>query len=276
MHSKYSTILIPLFLTVVLSASPQKHIVILHTNDTHSRIEPLPMNDKKNPDKGGVVRRANYIDQIRKEYRNVLLLDAGDFLQGTPYFNLFKGAVEIEAMNRMQYDAVTLGNHEFDYGMDQLKTMITAAKFPIVISNYDFSQTALHGLTQRCLVLQKEGIRIGILAIGVNPKGLIAADNYKGMVYLDPIGTANEVATELRLLHRCDLVICLSHIGYENDILLAEKSRNIDLIIGGHSHTYMKEADIRRNSEEKEVMIVQTNGHGIYVGRIDMDLEKVP
>ena len=276
MHSKYSTILIPLFLTVVLSASPQKHIVILHTNDTHSRIEPLPMNDKKNPDKGGVVRRANYIDQIRKEYRNVLLLDAGDFLQGTPYFNLFKGAVEIEAMNRMQYDAVTLGNHEFDYGMDQLKTMITAAKFPIVISNYDFSQTALHGLTQRYLVLQKEGIRIGILAIGVNPKGLIAADNYKGMVYLDPIGTANEVATELRLLHRCDLVICLSHIGYENDILLAEKSRNIDLIIGGHSHTYMKEADIRRNSEEKEVMIVQTNGHGIYVGRIDMDLEKVP
>ncbi|MDD2247049.1 MAG: metallophosphoesterase [Proteiniphilum sp.] len=261
-------------LFIFLPVLPQKSIVILHTNDTHSRIEPLPESDRTAPGKGGVERRASFVEQVRKENNNVLLLDAGDFLQGTPYFNLFKGQVEIGAMNLMKYDAVTLGNHEFDYGLEILEKVVRAASFPVVSSNYDFSQTSLAGLIKPYIILKKDGLRIGIIGINIQPRGLIASDNFKGMKYMDPFKTAGELAEKLRKHNKCDMIICLSHLGYGADIKLAESSHYIDLIIGGHSHTYMKEPNIRKNNDNKDVMIFQTNGRGVFVGRVDILFKK--
>ncbi|MDD4159278.1 MAG: metallophosphoesterase, partial [Proteiniphilum sp.] len=226
-----------LLLSIIFSAAPQKQIVILHTNDTHSRIEPLPENDRTAPGKGGVERRITYIEQMRDRYRNVLLFDAGDFLQGTPYFNLFKGKAEVETMNLMGYDAATLGNHEFDYGLGVLEEVVRTARFPIVSSNYDFSETPLAGKIKPYLILKKDGVKIGVIGVNVQPKGLISSANYDGMTFLDPVTTANELAVRLRTQYKCDLIIALSHLGYLPDTRLAEASRNIDIIIGGHSHT---------------------------------------
>lgn len=224
---------------------------------------------------GGVVRRASYIDQMRAENKQVLLLDAGDFLQGTPYFNLFKGEVEIKTMNLMRYDAATLGNHEFDYGLETLEKVVSLANFPIVSSNYDFSGTPLSGMIKPFVILKKGKLRIGVIGINIQPKGLIAADNYDGMKFLDPEETANKLAEKLRVEQKCDLVICLSHLGYGADVRLAESSRNIDLIIGGHSHTFLQEPTERMNRNNRPVMIYQTSGRGAYVGRMDVTMERV-
>lgn len=275
MNNKYFSIFLAAFFAVSVFSFGQKNIVILHTNDTHSRIEPVPETDRKAPDKGGVERRFVYIEQVRKENKNVLLFDAGDFLQGTPYFNLFKGKVEVETMNLLKYDAVTLGNHEFDHGLDVLESIVRAAKFPVISTNYDFSQTQLANLVKPYAVFQKDGVCIGVIGINIHPSGLITTANFKGVKFLDPISTANEMATELRSKHNCDMVVCLSHLGYTDDINLAQKSRNIDIIVGGHSHTYMKEPDVRKNLDNKDVLIHQTAGRGIYVGRIDVALEKI-
>lgn len=275
MNKKYFFLLI---LTVFMCGTVvfgQKSIVILHTNDTHSRIEPIPESDRIAGNKGGVVRRMNYIEQVRKENKNVLLFDAGDFLQGTPYFNLFKGEVETEAMNMMRYDAVTLGNHEFDYGLEALEKVVRRAKFPIISSNYDFSGTPLNNLIKPYLIFKKDGVKIGVIAINIQPKGLIASGNYDGMKFLQPERVANELALKLKTTDRCDMVICLSHLGYTADKRLVEQTRNIDIIIGGHSHTNMKTPDMLKNIDNKDVMVFQTAGRGIYVGRIDVELEKV-
>lgn len=273
MNKKYSTIFI--FLLCGVFVFGQKNIVILHTNDTHSRIEPIPETDKSAPDKGGVVRRAAYVEQIRNQNKNVLLFDAGDFLQGTPYFNLFKGKVETEAMNLLKYDAVTLGNHEFDYGLDVLEKVVSWAKFPIISSNYDFTETPLRNLVKPYLIIKKDGVKIGVIGINIQPKGLIASENYKGMKFLPPLETANSLAFRLKTIYQCDMIVCLSHLGYESDKKLAQQSRNIDIILGGHSHTYMKQPDMLKNIDNKDVLIFQTAGRGIFVGRVDVSLEKV-
>ncbi|MDO5523030.1 MAG: metallophosphoesterase [Bacteroidia bacterium] len=274
MNNKYLSIFFIIFLSCGTFVFGQKNIVILHTNDTHSRIEPLPETDRFAPNKGGVIRRIKYINQVRKENKNVLLFDAGDFLQGTPYFNLFKGDVETEAMNLMRYDAVTLGNHEFDYGIDVLEKVVRQAKFPIISSNYDFSGTALNNLIKPYSIIKRDGIKIGIIGIGIQPKGLVATDNYAGMKFLSPVETANELALKLKTTDKCDIVICLSHLGYTADKRLVEKTRNIDIIIGGHSHTNMKTPDIIKNIDNKDVLVFQTAGRGANVGRIDVELEK--
>ena len=265
------TLIILLSITIGLQA---QQIVILHTNDTHSRIEPVPETDKYNPDLGGVVRRAAFVDKMRKENENVLLFDAGDFLQGTPYFNLFKGEVEIEAMNLLKYDAVTLGNHEFDYGMDVLIDIVKKAKFPIVCTNYDFSDTEIADIIKPYHIIYKEGVKIGIIGANIDPLGLIASTHYEGVKFLPLTETINETAAMLRNELNCDIVIALSHTGIRTELELAENSRNIDIIIGGHSHTFMSEPAIRNNLDGKEVTIFQTNGRGVYVGRIDVALEK--
>lgn len=275
MYKKYTTLLFTIFFTISVSSFGQKNIVILHTNDTHSRIEPISETDKTAPDKGGVERRAVFLDQVRKENKNVLLFDAGDFLQGTPYFNMFKGEVEVEAMNLLKYDAVTLGNHEFDYGMDVLESVAKSAKFPLISSNYDFSQTPLANLVRPYIIFNKDGVRIGVMAINIRPNGLIASANYNGMKYLDPVTTANNIAQQLKTQYKCDLVVCLSHLGYTDDVNLARKTRNIDIIIGGHSHTYLKEPDVEKNLDNKNVLIHQTAGRGVFVGRIEVELEKI-
>lgn len=275
MNKKYFFLLILTVFMCGTVAFGQKSIVILHTNDTHSRIEPIPESDRIAGNKGGVVRRMNYIEQVRKENKNVLLFDAGDFLQGTPYFNLFKGEVETEAMNMMRYDAVTLGNHEFDYGLEALEKVVRRAKFPIISSNYDFSGTPLNNFIKPYLIFKKDGVKIGVIAINIQPRGLIASGNYDGMKFLQPERVANELALKLKTTDRCDMVICLSHLGYTADKRLVEQTRNIDIIIGGHSHTNMKTPDMLKNIDNKDVMVFQTAGRGIYVGRIDVELEKV-
>ncbi|MDD2475015.1 MAG: metallophosphoesterase [Dysgonamonadaceae bacterium] len=265
------TLILLLNITIGIQA---QELIIIHTNDTHSRIEPLPDTDKYNPDLGGVVRRAAYIEKMRKEHENVLLFDAGDFVQGTPYFNMFKGDVEVEAMNILNYDAVTLGNHEFDYGMDVLTNIVKKAKFPIVCTNYDFSQTEIASYIKPYHIIYKNGVKIGILGANINPVGLIASTHYDGMKFLSPIETANKTAEMLRKEQNCDVVICLSHLGYRNELELAEKSHNIDIIIGGHSHTFMTKPVYRKNLDGNEVLVFQTSGRGAYVGRIDVKLQK--
>lgn len=267
--------ILPLIILLSISIGLQaQQIVILHTNDTHSRIEPVPETDKYNPNLGGVIRRAAYVDKVRNENKNVLLFDAGDFLQGTPYFNLFKGEVEIEAMNLLKYDAITLGNHEFDYGMDVLIDIVKKAEFPIVCTNYDFSDTEIADIIKPYHIIYKEGVKIGILGANIDPYGLVASTHYEGVKFLPLTETINQAAAMLRNELNCDMVIVLSHTGILTELELAENSKNIDIIIGGHSHTFMSEPSIRNNLDGKEVTIFQTNGRGVYVGRIDVDIEK--
>jgi len=266
------TLIVLLSITIGMQA---QNLILLHTNDTHSRIEPIPDTDKYNPNLGGVVRRAAYVDKMRSENENVLLFDAGDFLQGTPYFNMFKGKVEVEAMNMLNYDAVTLGNHEFDYGMEVLVDIVKKAKFPIVSTNYDFSETEIADIIKPYHIIYKDGVKIGIVGANINPHGLVASTNYEGMKFLPPTETVNKTAKMLRNDLNCDMVVCLSHMGIKDELQLAEDSRNIDIIIGGHSHTFMSKPALRKNLDGKEVMVFQTNGRGVYVGRIDVELEKL-
>jgi 5'-nucleotidase len=263
-----------------LQAQETKKLVILHHNDTHSRIEPLPENASKYPNMGGVIRQNAYVEEVRKENKNMLLFHCGDFVQGTPYFNLFKGQAEIACMNFMKYDAACLGNHEFDYGLEILANMVKAAQFPIITTNLDFTGTVLEGLTKKYLILHRNGLTIGIIGLTISPKGLVAQANYKGMKYLDPIHSANETAAYLKEKAGCDLVICLSHLGYfpaedrVGDITLAKESRNIDIILGGHTHTFLRFADRRLNLDGNEVIINQVGDRGIYMGRLDVVMEK--
>lgn len=262
------------------TAVAQKQIVIVSTNDTHSRIEPMPKTDKDYADLGGVVRRAEYIDKVRAENKNVLLVDAGDFVQGTPYFNLFKGRVEAEAMNLLKYDVATLGNHEFDYGLDTLKRIVQEMNFPIVNCNYDFSNTVLKGMIKPYVIIKKDGIKIGVLGVGVDPKGLVQSENYTGMIFNPIVESANKYAKILKETEKCDLIICLSHIGYDftgaaNDIDMAQQSRNIDIIIGGHSHSYLEKPDMRKNLDGKDVLIFQTGKNGSYINRVDVTLNNL-
>jgi 5'-nucleotidase len=258
-----------------------KKLVILHTNDTHSRIEALPTTEKQYAGWGGVVNRKALIDSIRSAEENVLLIDAGDFVQGTPYFNLFKGRVETGAMNLLKYDVGTLGNHEFDYGLDTLRNMIKSLHNPLVCCNYDFSKTPLKEMIKPYVILKKFGLKIGLVGVGANPKGLVQASNYNGMIFKPIIASANEYADRLRNKEKCDLIICISHIGYDssegepNDVTLAESSSNIDLIIGGHSHTYMEQPDIRKNRDGRDVLIFQVGKSAAFIGKIDVELRKI-
>jgi 5'-nucleotidase len=274
MKTLYNHLLLVIFLSFSVGIWGQVNLVILHTNDTHSRIEPLPATDSRYANLGGVERRAAYFDLVRKDNKNVLIFDSGDFLQGTPYFNMFKGEVEIETMNLLKYDATTLGNHEFDYGLNTIADFARRAKFPIVCTNYDFTGTPVEGLTKPYIILKKGGIRIGVIGIGIQPKGLIASANYEGMKFLPPIPTANRYADMLKKEKNCDIVICLSHLGYTDDVNLAEKSHNIDFILGGHSHTFMKEAKTLKNADGKDIVIFQNGDRGMYIGRLDVELEK--
>jgi 5'-nucleotidase len=256
------------------TAFAQKKLTILHTNDTHSRIEAMPMSDKYNPGQGGVVNRKAVIDSVRAADKNVLLVDIGDFVQGTPYFNIFKGRAEASMMDLMKYDVGTIGNHEFDYGLDTMKMIFSLLDYPIVCCNYDFSKTVLAGKVKPYVTLKKDGVKIGIIGIGVKPEGLIQKDNYEGMAFLPVVETVNQYAAHLREKEKCDIVICLSHIGYTSDQELADKSHNVDVILGGHSHTFMKQPEIRKNPEGKDVYIYQAGKNGVVIGKTEIELTK--
>ena len=265
------------FTSVAAFAGQKVKLVILHTNDTHSQVEPTEKSTLKTSDMGGYARRMGEISQIREQEKNVLLVDAGDYSQGTPYFNFFNGRVEIDAMNRMKYDAGTLGNHEFDNGIDTLAVVLKNARFPMISSNYNFTNTALSGLIKPYIILEKAGLRIGIMALDVNPKSLIFEKNYRGMEYENPILKANEISTLLKKKEKCDVIICLSHLGANgtevNDFEVAHKTRYIDVIIGGHSHCMITNTT-EKNAAGKPIVIAQMGKSGLYLGRVDLELEK--
>jgi 5'-nucleotidase len=254
-----------------------KHITILHTNDVHSYIDPFPADHPKNPNMGGVVRRASLIESIRKENPNVVLLDAGDIFQGTPYFNYYGGELEFKLMSMMKYDVATIGNHDFDNGIDGLLAQMPNAKFDFISANYDFKNTVLDGHVKPYKIMLVDGVKIGIFGLGVVLEGLVDKKNCKETVYNDPIEVATDMARLLKKEKKCDIVICLSHIGYSYkedpnrvcDIILANKTKDIDLILGGHTHTFLEKPTIEKNLEGKEVLINQVGCYGLNLGRID-------
>jgi 5'-nucleotidase len=248
-------------------------ITILHTNDTHSQIDPLPANDA-NAGKGGVARRATVVKRVRKENPNTLLVDAGDVLQGTPYFNFYKGEVEYKAMSAIGYDVGTLGNHEFDNGVEALAKALTFANFDIVSANYDVKGTVLEQRVKRYVVKTLAGIRVGLFGLGVSPVALITPDNFKGVTYIDPVVAARDVVKKLREEERCALVVCMSHLGYNadaksGDSFVASQVDGIDFIASGHTHTFMKEPVTQTQPCGAKTTIFQVGKSGIYVGRVD-------
>ncbi|KGO86103.1 5'-nucleotidase [Flavobacterium rivuli WB 3.3-2 = DSM 21788] len=259
-----------------------KKLTILHTNDVHSHIDPFALDDPKYPNMGGAARRSTLIEQIRKEEPNVLLLDAGDVFQGTPYFNYYGGELEFKIMSMMKYDLCTMGNHDFDNGIDGFYKQLPHAKFDFVSANYDFKNTVLNGIVKPYKIFVKDGLKIGIFGLGVELNGLVNANLYKETVYRNPIEIAQDMSRILKVNEKCDLVICLSHLGfiYANepekisDIVLARTTKNIDLIIGGHTHTFLTKPYIEKNLDGEEVMINQVGCYGINLGRIDFTFEK--
>lgn len=257
-----------------------KHITILHTNDVHSHIEPFGPEDTRNPNMGGVARRATLVAQIREENPNTLLLDAGDIFQGTPFFNFYGGELEFKLMSKLQYDAATLGNHDFDNGIDGLYSQLPHASFKFISSNYDFRNTVMDGHVLPHHVFTKDGVKIGVFGLGIELQGLVNAHLYKETQYLDPVEIATDVVRILKEDKNCDIIICLSHLGYDyksnkiSDAKLAAQTRDIDLIIGGHTHTFLEKPEIHTNAAGKQVLINQVGCYGLYLGRIDFFMDE--
>lgn len=274
------TILTIAVAVTLTAAAKGRQLLILHTNDTHSCVLPLNPNlaDTMLAGRGGFLRRAAMIDQMRKEDKDLLLLDSGDFSQGSPYYTMFKGDVETELMNIMGYDAATIGNHEFDFGLENMARIFRKAKFPIVCANYDFTGTVVEGLVKPYVIIKRKGVKIGIFGLSPKLDGLVMASTCAGVSYSDPIKTANAVADKLKNEEKCDVVICLSHLGWDeaglNDMEMMAKTRNIDLVLGGHSHSYFKTLNHVRNLDGKDVPNDQNGKHGIFVGKITLSLEK--
>ncbi len=261
--------------------SPLK-LTILHTNDTHSRLEPFPMDGGRNQGLGGIAARGELINKIRSEEEHVLLLDAGDIFQGTPYFNLYKGEPEIKAMSAMKYDATTIGNHDFDAGMENLATQLTThANFPMLVANYDFTGTPMENKTHPYKVFKKGKLKIGVFGISIEGRGLIPDSLFGATKYLDPVQKANETADRLKRNEDCDMIICLSHLGNQykesnkvSDEVLAKETEHVDLIIGGHTHTFLDNPIVYKNKKSDDVIVNQVGFAGIILGRLDFEFSK--
>ena len=262
------------------STVKEKKITILHTNDVHSHIDPFPVDHPRNPSMGGVAKRANIIEQIRKEEANVLLLDAGDVFQGTPYFNYYGGELEFKLMSMMKYDLATLGNHDFDNGIDGFYAQLPHANFEFVSANYDFKNTELNGIVKPYKTFIKDRIKIGVFGLGIELEGLVDKKLYKETKYNNPIEVATDITKTLKETEKCDLIICLSHLGFDyknekdkvSDLKLAAATQDIDLIIGGHTHTFLDKPVVKTNKIGKQVIINQVGAYGINLGRIDFYL----
>lgn len=268
--SKYIALVAICFLTACFPNKPQT-LTILHTNDTHSQVEPLEIG-KRDATCGGYARRMGLIHQERKEDPQLLLFDAGDFSHGTPYFNFYHGRIEVEAMNQMGYDAITLGNHEFDNGVDTLAVVLQNAKFPVVCANYDVTNSALENIVQPYTIIHRNQLRIGVFGLGINPKGLVAEHNFYPLQYLDPIQSAQKVATILKQEEQCDLVICLSHQGtHQGDTEVAQATRDIDIIIGAHTHKIVENLYVA-NLDGDTVLLAQMGKSGARIGKIKVEM----
>lgn len=269
--------------TVTLLAGVQakgKRLVILHTNDTHSCIFPLNKHlaDTMLAGRGGFIRRAEMVRRERSKHPDMLLFDSGDFSQGSPYYTLYKGDVEVGLMNLMRYDAVAIGNHEFDFGVENMARLFKKADFPIVCANYDFTGTALEGVVKPYVVLKRGGLRIGVFGLSPQLDGLVMAKTCAGVKFNDPVKAANDVAKLLKEQEKCDLVVCLSHLGWDiigiDDTELMRQTRNIDIVLGGHSHSYFNALEYVENLDGREIPNDQNGKHGIYVGKITVDFSR--
>ena len=279
---KRISLIITLMLTVALTSMAKggRQLVILHTNDTHSCIFPLSeaLADTMLAGRGGFIRRIAMLKEERQKHPDLLYFDSGDFSQGSAYYTMYKGDVEVGLMNEMGIDASTIGNHEFDFGMENMARIFRMANFPIVCSNYDFTGTVVEGTVKRYIVLKRNGIKIGVFALCPKMDGLVDLKKCEGVKYLDPAKVANEMGDMLKNKLKCDLVICISHLGWEknddDDNYMIEHSRNVDLVLGGHTHTYMPTLEYVNNLDGKPIPVDQNGKHAIYVGKLVLDMKK--
>lgn len=258
----------------------KKHLTILHTNDVHSHIDAFPKSHSTFPNLGGLARRATLVDAIRQENPNTLLFDAGDIFQGTPYFNFYGGELEFKLMSMLKYDAATIGNHDFDNGLDGLYAQLPHASFELLSANYDFSNTIMNGHVKPYNIYLVNGLKIGVYGLGIGLEGLVTKKLYKETQYLDPFEIATDIETKLKEEEYCDLVICLSHLGYHykdmerpDDLKLAKKTKYTDLIIGGHTHTFLDKPTVTKNANGSNILVNQVGCFGINLGRIDFYFE---
>ena len=269
-----------MMVSLTSSAKEPKRLVILHTNDTHSQIFPITpqLPDTMKAGRGGFLRRIAMLKEERAKHPDLLYFDSGDFFQGSAYFTMFKGDVEVGLMNLMGIDASTIGNHEFDFGMENMARVFKMANFPILCANYDFTGTVMEGITKPYIIIKRNGVKIGVFAVCPKMKGLVSDKNCVGVKYLDPAKVALETATMLKGKKKCDVVICISHLGWnsnrgEDDQYMIQGSRNIDLVLGGHTHTYMPTLEHWNNMDGKPVPVDQNGKAAIFVGRIELELK---
>ncbi len=276
----YRYLLLYIVCSCTMQLHAQKSLVILHTNDTHSCVMPLNknLNDTALADRGGYIRRVSLVKEEREKDPDLLLLDSGDFSQGSPYYTLFKGDVEVGLMNLMGYDAATIGNHEFDYGLENMARIFRMANFPIVCANYDFSGTELQEIVKPWVIIKRKGLRIGIFGVAPVLDGLVFHQYYDPVKYMDPVKTALEVATMLKEKKKCDVVICLSHLGWDifgvDDVEMIQGSRYIDLVLGGHSHTDLLQLQYRKDLDGKLVPVDQNGKSAVRVGKLSLDFTR--
>ena len=269
-----------LLMAMPADARKQKQLVILHTNDTHSSIMPQKktLADTMLADRGGYLRRVAMVKEERRKNPDLLLFDSGDFSQGSSYYTMFKGDVEIGLMNEMGYDAATIGNHEFDFGLDNMTRIFKMAKFPIVCSNYDFADTELKDIVKPYITLKRQGVKIGVFALCPEMKGLVSQANYGPLRYLNPKEVAQQMVDLLRSREKCDLVICISHLGWssgaDSDQHVIESTTGIDLVLGGHTHTYMEQLEYVNDRSGRPVAVDQNGKHAAFVGRLVLDIKK--
>lgn len=281
MTLRKTVVLYMLLLFTAVGAYAQKHLEVLHTNDTHSCIMPLNPNlaDTAVAGRGGFLRRVAMIKEERAKNPDLLLIDSGDFSQGSPFYTMFKGDVEIGLMNMMGYDAVTIGNHEFDFGLENMARIFKMAKFPVVCANYDFTGTCVEGLVKPYVIIKRNGLKIGLFGLSPQLEGLVDLSKCKGVTYLDPVEVGNRVAAELKHDKKCDVVICVSHLGWlrpdeMGDQKLLASSKDIDLVLGGHSHSYFKDLRYVNNADGKAVPVDQNGKNAMYVGKLTLSFDK--
>lgn len=281
MTLRKTVVLYMLLLFMTIGAYAQKHLEVLHTNDTHSCIMPLNPNlaDTAVAGRGGFLRRVAMIKEERAKNPDLLLIDSGDFSQGSPFYTMFKGDVEVGLMNLMGYDAVTIGNHEFDFGLENMARIFKMAKFPVVCANYDFTGTCVEGLVKPYVIIKRNGLKIGLFGLSPQLEGLVDLSKCKGVTYLDPIEVGNRVAAELKHDKKCDVVICVSHLGWlrpdeMGDQKLLASSKDIDLVLGGHSHSYFKALRYVNNANGKAVPVDQNGKNAMYVGKLTLSFDK--
>lgn len=279
MKPRYIILTVITLFAFSVQAQKHKQLVVLHTNDTHSQIFPFStqLPDTMKAGRGGFLRRIAMLREERSKYPELLYFDSGDFFQGSAYFTMFKGDVEVGLMNQMGIDAATIGNHEFDFGLDNMARVFRQATFPIVCANYDFTGTPVEGLVKPYVVIRRSGVKIGVFGLSPKLKGLVSDKNCQGVVYHDPARIALETATMLKEKEKCDIVICISHLGWESnrgedDLYMIERSRNIDLVLGGHTHTFFRKLEYHKNMDGRDVPVDQNGKGACLIGRLVVDL----